>query len=195
MRYLVLSIALVMSTAIIGPVAAQNDAVAVSSKPGQVSVAKTMQVTATITAIDKPTRDVTLKWGAGKELTLTAGPDVKNFDKFKVGDQVNATYIDALTLKLVKGGGEVVATTEQTAAVGAKPGEQPGGAVGRQVTVVANVIGLDPATQTVTLKGPNRTVDLVVQDPAQFKHIAKGDQIKATYTEALAMVLEPAAKK
>jgi hypothetical protein len=194
MRCLILSIALVMSTAIAAPVCAQNGAVAVTSKPGQVGVAKTVTATATITALDKATRDVTLKLPGGKELSVTAGPEVKNFDKFKVGDQVNATYVEALTLQLVKGGGEVVTTTEQSAGVRAKPGEQPGGAVGRQVTVVANVVGLDPATQTVTLKGEKHTVDLVVHDPAQFKHIAMGDQIKATYSEALALVLEPATK-
>jgi len=72
---------------------------------------------------------------------------------------------------------------------GAKPGETPAGAVGRQVTVVADVVGLDPATQVVTLKGPKRTVELPVADPEQFKRIAKGDQVEATYTQAVAMAV------
>jgi hypothetical protein len=67
--------------------------------------------------------------------------------------------------------------------------------VGRQVTIVADVVGVDPATQTVTLKGPQRTVDLVVGDPEQFKRVAKGDQVEATFTQAFAMALEPAAGK
>ena len=46
-------------------------------------------MTATITAIDKATRDVTLKGPQGNEMTVTAGPEVKNFEKLKVGDQVN----------------------------------------------------------------------------------------------------------
>jgi hypothetical protein len=195
MRKLILCIVLTTSAVIAVPAAAQNGGVAVSSTPGQVSVTQAAHISATITAIDKPTRDVTLKGPKGKELTLTAGPEVKNFDKFKVGDLVNATYVEALTLKLVKGGGEVVETTNQNAAVAAKPGEKPAGAVGRQITVVANVIALDPASQTITLKGPKQTVDLVVHDPAQFKRIAVGDQIKATYSEALAMALEPATTK
>ena len=195
MRHLILVIALVTSAAITVPAAAQNGGVAVTSTPGQVGVTKAVQISAIITAIDKATREVTLKGPKGKELTLTVGPDVKNFDKFKVGDLVNATYVEALTLKLVKGGGEVVETTEQAAAVAAKPGEKPAGAVGRQITVVANVIALDPASQTITLKGPKQTVDLMVHDPAQFKRIAVGDQIRATYSEALAMALEPAAPK
>ena len=93
--------------------------------------------------------------------------------------------------QLKKGGGMVVARTEQKGAVGSKPGERPAGAVGRQVTVVADVTAVDPATQMVTLKGPQRTVDLKVPDPEQFKRIAKGDQVEATYTQAVAMAVEP----
>ena len=195
MRTVLFSLGFAIAGAIAWPVAAQTGTVIAGSAPGKVGVAKTVSVTATITAIDKATRDVTLKGPKGNELTVTAGPEIKNFDKLKVGDQVDATYVEALTLQLVKGGGQQVARTEQKDAVGAKAGAQPGGAVGRQVTIVADVVGLDPATQTVTLKGPQRTVDVVVSDAEQFKRIAKGDQVEATYTQALAMVVEPAAKK
>jgi hypothetical protein len=195
MRTLVLSIGLAITAAIAWPVAAQTGAIVTGSAPGKVGVAKTVNVTATITAIDKATRDVTLKGPKGNELTVTAGPDMKNFDKLKVGDQVDAKYVEAVTLQLVKGGGQKVASTVEAGAAGAKAGAQPAGAVGRQVTVVADVVGLDPATQTVTLKGPQRTIELVVSEPEQFKRIAKGDQVEATYTQALAMAVEPAAKK
>ena len=89
----------------------------------------------------------------------------------------------------------MIARTEQSGMAGAKPGEKPAGAVGRQVKIVADVVALDPAKQVVTLKGPNRTVDLRIGDPEQFKRIAKGDQVEATYTQALAMAVEPAAAK
>ena len=128
-------------------------------------------------------------------MTVTAGPEVKNFDKLKVGDQVDMQYVEALTLELKKGGGMVVGRTEKADAVGAKKGETPGGAVGRQVTVVADVVAVDPAKQVVTLKGPKQTVDLRVADPQQFKRIAKGDQVEATFTQAFAVAVEPSAKK
>ena len=194
MRMLAISLGLAITAALAGSAAGQTGAVVVGSAPGKVGVANTVDVTTTIIAIDKATRDVTLKGPKGNELTLTAGPELKSFDKLKVGDQVDVKYVEALTLQLVKGGGEKVARTEETAAARGKTG-QPSGAVGRQVTVVANVVGLDPATQTVTLKGPQRTIDLVVSDPEQFKRIAKGDQVEATYTQALALAVEPAAKK
>jgi Cu/Ag efflux protein CusF len=42
------------------------------------------------------------------------------------------------------------------------------------------------------LRGPQgNLVDLNVRDPEQLKHIKKGDQVRAVYTEALAVAVEP----
>jgi hypothetical protein len=187
------AIALSLAATVAAPLHAQTGGAAVATAPGKAVIAQTVKATATITAIDKATRDVTLKGPKGNELVVTASADVKNFDKLKVGDSVDLQYVEALTLELKKGGGLVVAKSEKSGAVGAKPGEQPGGAVGRQVTVVADVVATDPATQTITLKGPKRTVDLRIPDAEQFKRVAKGDQVEATYSQALAVAVEPAA--
>ena len=189
------AIAVAAAALLAGQVIAQTGGAVVGTAPGKAAMAQTVKVTATITAIDKATRDVTLKGPQGNLMTVTAGPEVKNFDKLKVGDQVDMQYIEALTLELKKGGGMVVGRTEKTDAVGAKKGETPGGAVGRQVTVIADVVAVDPAKQVVTLKGPKQTVDLRVADPEQFKRIAKGDQVEATFTQAFAVAVEPTAKK
>jgi hypothetical protein len=139
---------------------AQTSNTVVGKAPGVAGAAQTTKVTATITAIDAATRAITLKTPQGKEVALTAGPEVKNFAQMKVGDQVNAEYVEALTLELKKGGGKVVARTEQAGAAGAKAGERPAGLVGRQVTIVADVVDVNAATQMVTLRGPQRTVEL-----------------------------------
>ncbi|HVN33800.1 MAG TPA: hypothetical protein VMU96_00945 [Casimicrobiaceae bacterium] len=176
------------------PAIAQTGSAMVGTAPGKAAAVETIKLAATITAIDKATRDVTLKGPQGNEMTLTAGPEVKNFDQLKVGDKVDLNYVEALTLELKKGGGLVVQRTETAGAAGAKPGEKPAGAVGRQVTIVADVVALDPAKQVVTLKGPKRTVDLKIPNPDQFKLIAKGDQVEATYTQAVAIAVMPAKK-
>lgn len=185
-----LAAALVLSTS----AAAQTGAAIVGKGPGVAGAAQTVNVTATITAIDAKTRAVTLKGPQGREITLTAGPEVRNFAQMKVGDAVDVQYVEALTLELKKGGGMTVQKSEAAGAMRAKEGAAPAGMVGRQVTVVADVIAVDPATQTVTLKGPQRTVDLKVRDPAQFARVAKGDQVEATYTEAVAIAVTPAKK-
>jgi hypothetical protein len=175
------------------PASAQTGAAVVGKAPGKVAMAQTVKATATITAIDAATRAVTLKGPKGNEMVVTAGPEVKNFAQLKVGDQVNIEYIESLALELKKGGGAPVAATVKEGAAGAKPGERPAGIMGRQVTVVADVIDVNAETQMVTLKGPQRTIEVKARDPEQFKLIKKGDQIQATYTEAMAIAVAPVA--
>ena len=184
--------ALVAASILASQAAAQTGAAVVGKGPGVAAAAQTVKVTATITAIDAATRDVTLKGPQGREVVVTAGPEVRNFAQMKVGDKVDVEYAEALTLELKKGGGMPVAKTETAGAARAKPGEQPAGMVGRQVTVVADVVAVDKDKQMVTLKGPKQTVDLKVRDPKQLALIAKGDQVEAVYTQAVAVVVSPA---
>lgn len=195
MRKLILTASIALVATVSLPIAAQTDTTMVGTAPGVAGTARTIKMTATITAIDPATRAVTLKGPRGNEITVTAGPEVKNFAQMKVGDRVNAEYVEALTLELKKGGGMPVARTEETGAATAKPGALPAGMVGQRVTIVADVVAVNAKTQTVTLRGPERTVELKVRDPEQFKLVKQGDQVEATYTEALALHVEPAKSK
>jgi hypothetical protein len=68
-------------------------------KPG-VAAAKAVEVTATVESIDYATRKVTLKGPKGKITTVTASPDVKQFDKIKPGDTVVARYLEAASIRV-----------------------------------------------------------------------------------------------
>ena len=72
---------------------AQTSNVATASEPGRVGIAQTVEASATITAIDKATRGITLKSPQGDEMQGTAVPEVKNFDQLKVGDVVRVGYL------------------------------------------------------------------------------------------------------
>jgi Cu/Ag efflux protein CusF len=172
-------------------------AAVVASAPGTGTIASAVAVSARVEAIDKAQRQLTLKGPQGKTQTVTAGPEVRNFDQIKVGDMVVARYVEALTLTLKKDGKELRGAAETQDAARSKLGEKPAGVVGRQVEVTADVIAVDAKTQKLTLKGPKQTVELRVPDPAQFKMVKVGDQIQAVYTEALALSVEtaPTAKK
>jgi hypothetical protein len=63
------------------------------------------------------------------------------------------------------------------------------------VSVVANVVALKTRTQIVTLRGVDHTVDLRIPDESQFKLIKVGDQVRATYTDAVAISMQPVAAK
>jgi len=187
--------AISLAVAVALPAAAQTPSVMETSKPGSVAMAQTITAHATIKAIDAGTRELTLVGEKGHEFSAVAGPEVVNFDKLKVGDRVDVKYIEALAVELHKGGGKAVARTDTAGADRGPAGSPPGGIAARKVTVVGDVIAVDPATRMVTVKGPKRTVEFVVKDPEQFKMIAKGDQLEATYVEAVAVSVSPQAAK
>ena len=56
-------------------------------------------VTATVKAIDKKNRVVTLKFPDGKEKKVKSGPEVRNFAQIRVGDEVKAQFLSALSRK------------------------------------------------------------------------------------------------
>lgn len=166
-----------------------------ASQPGKAAMVGTVKASVVVTAIDKATRTLTLKEAKGQTFELVAGDEVKNFDQVKVGDYVVVEYVRALTLELKKGG-TVRERSEKTDAVRAQPGEKPGVAAGRQVTIMADVVDVNPKKKTISLKGPKgNVVVLDVQNPDQFKVVKKGDQVEAIYTEALAVSVEAAPAK
>ena len=167
----------------------------VASEPGKAAIVAAAEISAQVMAIDKATRTLTLKGPKGDSVDIVAGDEVKNFDQIKLGDFVVARYAQALSLELRK---TRVAAGEPTVReeVGkAKPGERPAVGGARQVTALADVTAVDPQKSTITLKGPRgNVVTLNVKNPDQFKVVKKGDQVEVTYTEALALSVEPAPK-
>jgi hypothetical protein len=165
-----------------------------TNAPGKVSMTEGIKASALVTAIDKATRTITLKGPEGRSFDVVAGDAVKNFAQIKVNDEVVVEYIRALTLEVKKGGGPR-SRVDSEDAVRAKSGEKPGVAVGRQVTIVADVIDVNPKEKTITVKGPKgNIVELEVKNPDHFKVVKKGDQIEANYVEAVALSVEPARK-
>jgi len=163
----------------------------VTREPGKVSVTGTVKTKSTIVGIEADTRTVWLKDSKGKIVQVTVGEEAKNFDQLKLGDTVAAEYTQALTLSLKKSTGPATVSQSETLNR-ALEGAKPGGSAARAITVMANVVALNPQTRTVTLKGPQgNSVDIVVEDPEQFKRVKKGDQVEVVYNEAVAISVEP----
>jgi hypothetical protein len=167
----------------------------VASEPGRAAIVEAAQISAQVVGIDKATRTVTLKGPKGNIVDIVAGDEVKNFEQIKLGDFVVTRYVQALTLELRKTKVKAGEPTVTEGAARAKPGERPAVAGAREVTAIADVIGVDAKKSTITLKGPRgNVVTLNVQNPDQFKVVKMGDQVEVTYTEALALSVEPAPK-
>jgi hypothetical protein len=171
-----------------------NTETSAASSPGKASAKADTIVKATVAAVDKATRKITLEGAQGRRIELVASDQVKNFDQIRVGDNVMVRYQEALSLELRKSKG-ATSLSEDTATVRAAPGERPFRAVGREVHVTAEVVGVDPVKSTISLKGPKgNVVDVKVQNPEHFKVVKTGDLVDAVYTEALAIAVTPAAK-
>ena len=72
----------------------------------------------------------------------------------------------------------------------------PAGVAARQVTVTASVEAIDKETPSITLKGPEgNSVTVKVRNPQRLEKVQVGDLVEITYTEAVAVAVEPMAKK
>ncbi|HHQ4669510.1 hypothetical protein K3H47_11990 [Aeromonas veronii] len=166
----------------------------VATAPGKANIVEAVSAQAKVTAIDMASRKVSLTNAAGEAFDIIAGEQVTNLANLKVGDTVALRYLQMLDLELIKGGAGVRQRIVEVAADKAGAGEKPGAGVARKVTLYGDVIAVDKAQQTITVKGVDHTLMLKVHDPAQLALIAKGDQIKAVQTQAVGIGIVPEKK-
>ncbi len=161
---------------------------------------KERQITtvATVQKLDLAKRVVTLKGQDGKVFSIHAGDQVKNLPQVKVGDQVSTTYYESIAYEVHKPGtGTAEVGVVGASGVGAaQPGEKPAGVAADVIQVTATIVSIDKATPSVTLQRPDGEVVAVrVRDPKKLEGVAVGDLVEITYTQALAIIVEPASGK
>lgn len=188
-----LLVACALAAASAAALAQPETSVQTASGVGAMMATETVSATATVVAIDAATRTVSLKNKQGKVTELQVGDDVRNFDQIRKGDVVTVQYKRALSVSMTRQTGIRTAIERETVDR-APPGAKPGGSIGREVTVTADVVEVNRKTGMVTLKGPKgKTVDVHVSDPQQLKAIRRGEQVQAVYTEAFAVSMTPKA--
>ncbi|MCC6194276.1 MAG: hypothetical protein IT518_07390 [Burkholderiales bacterium] len=92
-----------VALALAAPAYAQSGGAIVATAPGKAVIAETVKIAASITAIDKANREVTLKGPQGNLVTVTAGSEVKNFEQFRniaKGDKVEAKFTQAVAIAI-----------------------------------------------------------------------------------------------
>jgi len=161
------------------------------------TVEQTVEATATVTAIDKATREVSLKTEDGETTKVVVGPEVTRFDEIAVGDTVRASYTVGMTA-------ELRAPTEEEKkdpfialeTSGKSPqGTAPAAGGARMFRIVATIEALDRTTQTATLKGPDGAyLTVKVRDPETLTKPHIGDYVVVTVAESVALSLEKVTK-
>jgi hypothetical protein len=154
-----------------------------AEKPGGV-VSEEKTAIATVEAVNKDTREVTLKGEDGGTLTFIAGPEVRNFAQIHVGDKVTATHYQEVAI-FVTPPGEAPSSSETTSMERAALGQKPAGSFTRTVDLSATVEAVDLKNRNVTLRGPKgNVVTLKVGDHVKrLGEVKVGDTVAARYTE------------
>jgi hypothetical protein len=158
--------------------------------PHVIKASDSKTIRATVEDVDTATRTVTLRGEGGKTVDIECGDEVRNFDQIKKGDQVTVKYYQSIALGLRKAD-EPPSTEVQSAVLRSEPGQKPGGAMIKTMQVSATIESIDKATREVTLKGPEgKTKTVKVGDEVKnFDSLKEGDQVVATVTQALGMMV------
>lgn len=177
------------------PAPAQRSAAAAAQDRPSFLAEEVAEATAKVTALDPAKRLISLKADDGRDFTVEAGEEVRNFSQIKVGDEVDVQYYKALAADVT----EAAAGDRQDGAVvlgsRAAQGERPAGGIGTLYTAIVTIDSVDKATNTVSFTGPEgkqRETTVERDDAREFvSKLKPGDRVQLTYGEALAIAVAP----
>lgn len=165
---------------------------------GGIGTSSTVTVRATVKSVDQNSRAVTLAGPDGKEMSFTAGPEVRNLAQVKPGDIVVATYRESTTFVQTPRGTRTPHNSISAGAARAPKGAMPAGAAATRSVVTATVVGVDVNRHTIDLVDPSggliHTVDVVTpQGQHALPSIKVGDSITAVSTQMMLIGVTPGA--
>jgi Cu/Ag efflux protein CusF len=191
-----LSMSVVLAVAIAGSAGAQTQTP--SSTPPMAGKAEgaVMRVRGTVSAVDKENKTITLKGPRGRTITFDV-QDPTKLETVKVGDPVVGTYVEAVAIQLKPAGSTTPSATVTEAQAGSKPGDNPAGAIRREVTITGKIVRIDTKNQRVTLEGPRGGQETIkIKDPKHLEGVKAGDLVEVRYMQALVVALDkPKAEK
>jgi hypothetical protein len=164
-------------------------AAAANAQP--LSESQTISGTSKVLAVDQKERLLTLQNSAGETMVLKVGEVVRNFPQIKVGDMVNVTYTESVTLSLGTPGATPGAASSTTL-TRAPEGSMPRGKIVNTLNETVLITAIDKTNRKVTVKAPSGRVVVtkVAPEVTQFDSLKVGDSVDITYTEAMAVSVE-----
>ncbi len=157
--------------------------------PGGIMV-DTCKETATVTGIDKASREVTLVTPDGAESTVKCGPEVANFAQIEVGDQIKATVTEQLVV-FVRKPGEPAGDGAASVVALAPIGDKPGVVMANTEEITAKVKAVDLEHHKATLLFPDgRTKTFKVRPDVALTEQSVGTNVVFRATQAVALSVE-----
>jgi len=162
--------------------------------PQQAEIHQEVEVTATVRAIDRVSRTISLERPSGERSVVVAGPEVRNFDQIDVGDTAKARYIESLSARLL---GPDEADTELTvtvAAVRAGIGQEPAGGLAGEVAQTVQIESVDLDHYLVTFSDSAGSLHAVRAEREEGRRfvsgLKRGDHVELIYGTAIVLTVE-----
>jgi hypothetical protein len=153
-----------------------------------VTTATVLTIHGKIAAVDVAQKQVTLE-ANGKRVTFTV-ENPYNLKAAKVGDPVVMHYYEIVTIRKKKPGETLPAASLSEGLATAQSGT-PGAVAGQRVSVLVTVTEVDLANGTVTVKGPDGSVEKVkARNPQLLKHVMAGDELVVSISSATAIAID-----
>jgi hypothetical protein len=181
-RRVLLAAALAFTMALGGKATAQAD------EPASVRSATVLTIHGKIAAVDETEKLVTLE-ANGKKVTFRVD-NPYNLKNSKVGDPVVVRYYEVVSVRKKKADEQIPSVSVKEGITTAQSGT-PGAVAEEQARVLVTVVDIDQANGTVTIKGPDGSIEKVkAADPNNLKLIKAGDELVVTVTRATAIAIE-----
>ena len=146
-----------------------------------------------MTSINHGARSATIKTEDGEETSVQVPADVKAFDTMKVGDKVDIAYYRSFAVSMAASGSKPSMSEHQERQV-----DLGGGVKGREISVSAEVLSVNPSENTVTFKGPKGSLKTIhVEDTAlqaKLPSLKPGQVVQFDYINAVVTSIRPAAE-
>ena len=154
-----------------------------------------VELRAVVAGVDQQRRLLTLQADDGTIAVLPVPEEFRDFATLRVGDPVVASYTRAIAWQVKPADAGALGVSARETLSNPKPGQPPGGAIERAVTVTTAIAAFDIARGTVTLEGPQgRSQTVKANNPADLEHIRVGELVEITYSEVRALAIRPVAR-
>jgi Cu/Ag efflux protein CusF len=148
-----------------------------------------------VMVVNTETRLMTLKDADGVYHVLHVPPEVTRIDQIKIGDKVSITEVSTALIGLTPAEAGTPIAMDTTVEVDRDAGNKPGGAITETLTVTGEIVALDKAAGTVTVKGPNQTRTFDVDDASLLDGVKVGDGVVAKFRNVIVGEVESGWKR
>jgi hypothetical protein len=165
-----------------------------SESAGRAEVTEEQAAEASVVEVLQAARAVTLQRADGQRLTVTCGPEVRNFDRINVGDKVKALYRMTLAVRVLRPDEPDTMPSSQAAVARAAVGAEPGAGVAAGLAMTVKVESVDAEKHVVVFTDPDgrrRTVRAQRDEGKRFvEGLKPGDRVEIVHREGVALSVE-----